>query len=767
VQDGRKQMDNKIILTDDRKKQWIQLLFGIELTNLYGLRLHENSLQCPHPQLSLFLNRLEENKVTIVPYKKKSAIHWLILGPSFREVSNAHREIKQFLTPFYVPTLPLQVQHFNDQKSKLGILGKQLFPGGYFSFKTSHDQEAIIWRQLTLWHKLNERRPEIAYEELEVTAFTLRNKFQNAIALQDWGTSKKILIQLQQGHYISDENVMFLQLQLLSAQMKWKSIWGSDDYELLTGLDHLPRKVHYTLLNAFYQTILMETDLDRNFQTSYENYKNYRYRLGTLIRSQLGLDEEETLRIFAYEAGLKGNGEKLHRYDEKTNDPTTKALIGFLLQSLHFDEDDTPPEPAMTKEEQAIFFYQHHQYEDAFLLLLDSPLSVTKVKLLAGIAVMNEGEETCSVAFESFGQLEKEEQTQLLKEPMTKAQIKFVLRWNETQEIMLSRDVTKELEILTWNDWFNGLIQGTESERLDAALYHMEDQEGTIQWSMAMLEQLTEQLTEIALTKLSSKQRMLIETALPMFINEFLQDRRFPNARAYEIYDYVTETMLIYCKKNENNTKVFLRLIDGLLSIDLKRITDYWERVEKWFNFQPTLKLSGYVLDGLEMFLEYGVKKEQINEIWVQWMTVLETQLTPKQTTQIESWVKVGQQLIYGEQLVESLLQKLRYEPEEDPIATISPVTITIFSLREKSAIRAAKRMKDRNPSLDVKVCTDDKLTIEAKTYARNSDIIILVTTCMSHALTYGIGPYIRGEILYSRSSGETSIVETLEQYTY
>jgi hypothetical protein len=58
-------------------------------------------------------------------------------------------------------------------------------------------------------------------------------------------------------------------------------------------------------------------------------------------------------------------------------------------------------------------------------------------------------------------------------------------------------------------------------------------------------------------------------------------------------------------------------------------------------------------------------------------------------------------------------------------------------------------------------------LTNEAKSYALNSDIIILVTTCMSHALTYGIGPYIQGEILYSRSSGETSIVEVLEHYTY
>lgn len=764
--DGRKQMVNGVILRDKLKKEFLNHLFAIDYTNPYEISMNDNTFICSNQNLYPFIKRMEEGKVTIVPYKQKSSIHWLILAPNLRELSIAHGEIKQFLTPFYIFSIPLQVQQFNEGKSKIGKLGKQLYPGGYLSFKTDLEKESIIWKQLSIWNKLDSRRPKISYEELEVTAFTLRNKFQNAIAIQDWKTSKTVLLELKQGHYISDENLMFLQLQLLSAQLNWENIWESEDYELITGLDNIPKKVRYTLLNAFYQSVLIQTDLETNFLVSYENYKKYRYRLGTLIRSQLGLDEEETLRIFAYEAGFKGNEEKLLRYSEKTNDKTTKALIDYLLSSLSIKEAESP-DPVRTKEEQALLCYQQQQYEDALILLIDSPLSITKVNLLSGIAVMNESEETCTLAYDSFASLSLDEQSQLLNDPMSKAQIKFVLRWNENKGITLPVDDDEEIEIYTWNDWFKALIQGEDSNRLDLELYKMDEQEGTIQWSLPMLKQLTEQITEIALTDLSSDQKILIETALSMFINELLQDRHFPNPRAFEIYEYVTETMLIYCKKNEANTKVFLRLLDGLLSMDLTRINDYWKRVYNWFNFQPTLKLSNYLLDSLEMFIEYGLVKEHLHDLWVHWTTVLLNQFNQKHITQIESWVKVGQQIAFDPQLIERLLEKLVYEPEEDSITSLPPLTISIFSLREKPAVRAAKRIMDRNSSLNLRVCTDDKLTNEAKTFARNSDIIILVTTCMSHALTYGIGPHIRGKILYSRSSGETSIVEALENYTY
>ena len=101
----------------------------------------------------------------------------------------------------------------------------------------------------------------------------------------------------------------------------------------------------------------------------------------------------------------------------------------------------------------------------------------------------------------------------------------------------------------------------------------------------------------------------------------------------------------------------------------------------------------------------------------------------------------------------------------EDPIAQLNQQVITIFSCREKAARRAATRIMETNSGIDIRICTDDRLTDQAKAYARNSDIVVVVTACISHALTYGIAPYLKNTPVYPRSSGETGIIEALEEY--
>ncbi|MNC48711.1 hypothetical protein D3C75_978440 [compost metagenome] len=74
-------------------------------------------------------------------------------------------------------------------------------------------------------------------------------------------------------------------------------------------------------------------------------------------------------------------------------------------------------------------------------------------------------------------------------------------------------------------------------------------------------------------------------------------------------------------------------------------------------------------------------------------------------------------------------------------------------------------QLQERNSSLQVRICTDDCLTDRAKEYARNSDISVVVTTCISHALTLGIKEYLQHDPVYPRSSGESSIIDAIEQY--
>lgn len=760
-------MANKIDLVDNEMiSLFLQHLLHVDTENPYSIEITNASFICPNDVLSSMIKRLLDGKITVLPFKQQRDINWLILSKGERDLIKGYDELKHFLSPYHVSGFTKTINLFNPNKTKLGKLGNRLFPYGYYGFKSSLEKEDIIWENLSLWNKLDERRPEVAYDELEITAFSFRNKFQQAISLQNWSEAKGILLELQQGHYINDENLKFLYLQFLSAQFKWQQIWESNDYELISGLEKIPRKVQFTLLNAFYQCVLIQTDQEKAYHSSFENYQQFRFRLGTLIRNQLGLDEEETIRIFAYEAAIKKQEEKLQRYLDKTEDPTTKEIIQYLINHVIEGGQVPPTVPNITKEEEAVYHYQQQEFEDAYILLMDSPHSLTKVKLLTGIAVMHETEETCTTAFEEYQKLTEQEKKQLLTEPTTKAQIKYILNWNEEKSSLLQAiDEADYFEIHTWNDWFEALIENKNLHNLDQILHDMDIQQDNINWTLSMLSRLSEQLTELSIADISASQKTLIQTALPMFINELLQDRHFPNSRANEVYDYVSETILIYCKKNEGNTKFLLRLIDGLLILDITRINDYWKRIRDWFNVHPTIRLSNYVLESLEIFVDYGLDKGQLKEVWVNWTNVLLEQFTKVHTTQIESWLEVGNAISADSYLLNQLESKIDTDREEDSLSLLSPMTITIFSLREKPARRASLRIMTRNSNIKVKVCTDDRLTTEAKTYARSSDLVLLVTTCMSHALTYGISPFLRDNVIYARSSGETGIVEALEEY--
>jgi len=53
-------------------------------------------------------------------------------------------------------------------------------------------------------------------------------------------------------------------------------------------------------------------------------------------------------------------------------------------------------------------------------------------------------------------------------------------------------------------------------------------------------------------------------------------------------------------------------------------------------------------------------------------------------------------------------------------------------------------------------------LTDRARTIAQSSAMVVIVTGCVKHALTYGIGPYLRDPI-YPASVGSTSILRAIE----
>lgn len=740
-------------------------LLQIEGSNPYGITVSENLWGGSNSHILTLIERANAGKPTLLPFRRGTKVFWLLLASNEQQLLRTISEMSHLLVPYF-SQFSSDAKQFFDPNSSLGKYGSELYPFGYFLLQSQIDLEDTVLQRLDIWVKLDDRRPEIEYEELEVNVFRLRSRFKQAISLKKWEEANQILVELKTGHFLTDENVRFLSIQLYSSQGKWEEIWKSHDFELLAGLKRLPLRVHSELLHAYYQSVLMVTDDRHDFNTSYTFFTETRERLGTLIRSQLGLDEEYLLRVFAYEAAFKTQLDKLERYLEKAEDDLTIALIEFLIKNVKGVID--PPEPEdIPLLEQAKEHYHAERYEDAYLTLLESETSIEQVGLLAGIATMVELDEILNTAYEQYNKLSQEEQKLLRSQPTVKGNILYVLQWKKGRVITPVQSDPEVIEKLSWYDWFTNLLsKNPDIDFLEQQLHKMDEQEDRITFSFKSLQDLSDIIMEVAVEEeFSMGQKLLLNTAIPMFVSHLMLDKYFPNHKAIYVYEYTIELLFTHAKKNSDNTAFVLRLMEGVLILDLEFAQKFWTNIKKWFHIPPVDRLSQSLLEAIELFKDFGISNAELLDVWSTWATGLMERFANEKQAVVESWIKVGTDIGGDPYIIDSLERHIRATEVVDPILKLNDVVITIYSLREKAALRAAERIKKRNSKIKVRVCTDSKLTTEAKSYAANSDYVILVTTCMSHALTYGISPFLTQKPIYPRSSGETSILEALEEY--
>lgn len=749
-----------MLTTDHERFQFLEILLRVHKDNPYQLRSDGNRWNTDHIHLSRMLNRYEDGRTTVLPLRQDGIIKWLVLAPDSKEMRQHADEVKRFICPSYAEDIII-TQPFSKEKGKFGSLASTLFPHGCKIFDSPPSLEAVIWDKLVLWADLDERRPESFYEESEVSVFMLRNQFFQAIAARHFQQAHEHWNSLKTGRLLSDENIAFLKVHLLHAQGEWAELWHSEEFTLLCELDPLPRKTRAQLLEAFYHTQLAIWERERNFESAKAQFHLHRTRLGTLLRSQIGLDEELHLRVFAYEAAFLQDAEKLERYLKLTDQSETKTLIQFLLQGLSTTVVHRA-EGVKAAEE----LFAQRLYEDAYLALRNCTPTIDSVRLLCGIAMMEEAIEIANEAANAYEQLIEEDQKELANDPVSKGWLHYV---RSSILDIIPHSVQSEETPKNWAEWFRAFIdQSHNADQLRQALEQMgQNPDSLLPRKISVLDELVSHLISLALEEhRSSADKALLQLALPMFTTSLLEDKSYPDPTATDLYEYARLALCQQGKLNDDNTRFVLRLTEGLLLLDMSKAQFLWPEIEQWFNCTPTMRFARYVIESIELGIDFGVETGKLLYLWNQWVGSLINQIIHENKGYIQVWLRIGETLRADSQLLAGLADQPETE-EIDPFAVLDGKVITIYSLRDKPAYRASHSIQLRNPRLRVRVCTADRLTDEAKAFARNSDIVILVTSCMSHALTYGIMPYINGKLLYPPSAGETGIIEVLEKYAY
>ena len=748
------------IQTNESKLKFIELLSSSYKENIL--------LDVNNEILNRLINRLKDNKTTVLPYVIKNKIYWLILNRDKIKLIKHKKEITDIIVDDYGEINNFNLQKF-DKNKEIGQKGAELFPEGY-AFFTSPNKNSLtnkVLRSINMWMELDDKRPEIKKEYSRSNVYTLRSHFHQAIALKNWGKAESYYKELKEKRFVADYNIYFLKIKLLSSQDKWREIWKDDIYSQLTRFKPLPKKVRQSLLTAFYNVEIKPLEeKDADLDEILIKFKNYSGKLGSIINYRTGLSGEVIYRLFTYKYYFDNDLNKLKEIKNISENKNTIKLVEKLSGRISSPKKRETLNDNMKIFNKAQELIEKEKYDDAIIYALDMESSVHKTKILMSTGIMTEDKEIIELAKEEYLNLDEEKQKKLLSKPYTKSNVKIILGYN------LLEGSSEEVEpfIDNWLDWFKAVDNNNSNELLTDSLESILTKDDYDNWDFEQIENLEYIILDlISKENLDGRKKSILNRGISDFVAYLLKDPKYPNDYADDLYLNILWALNKYCNKNKNNTRMLYKITEGILALNLGKRDDTWDFISDWFDMQPILTLQENLLDTLELFHDYGYDNISLSNLWITWIGSLINSFSRLKEVELELWYQLGKDIETSTDLLNKLQEIISEKNKNKDINIFNQLdgeVITIYTFREKSANRVKEKIESINSSVNIRICTDSKLTSRAEDYARNSDINIITTDCISHSLTYGISPYLKEDsIVYPRSSGQSAILDSIEEF--
>lgn len=750
-----------IVFDDPRRYDFAVRFLERPSGNLFGstCRGDELSVEVEHPAVAHLLQRLGDGQGTVLPYiRQQGEDAWIIVGQSRLELDRTLLHAGRFVLPTYaefssgsgVPIL----HAFDPAGTPFQRCGAALYSVGYYSWRSPSAYRERILQRLRQWVTLESQCPSPAIP-LTATYRGLYERFQSALAAWDWPSAEACLSQLQQHNLTTADNLAFLQVQALAQQQQWSAIWQRPDYETVARL-RMPRTVRAALLTAFHSAILLPKEQQGHWHEAFAAFRDNRPRLGSLLTSRLGLTGDPIDRVFAYEAAFAGDRARLQVFQSEARETETQRCLAFLLE--HIPAFESSP-PAQTPRQRSIVALADRDYDAAITAAQQVAEREDRAILLLDIAFHSGDRVYADSALLNFWDLPIELQLALRQ---TNMQIAYFIRALEDLSHVSSPPPIQE-----WLLWFERALAKPGAQELLVAVEYLKETSDERYWTEVRIRQLAEVLLEFVLNA-PVRVQPYARGVMDHFMDYFLQDPLFP--RSIDAYAEVYEALYLgLFERREINTTsslALLRLADAKLR---RRPLDHevaCSNLMEWFRV-PIPALEGCVLEAFDLLAEYGAPGGRLVGWYREWVSYLLELPSPRDRASLEAWLAYGEWIQPGTDLLSHLRKALASSTErdtDDPITALpAGYRIAIFTLRFASAARARQALLGRNAQIDVQICGEIDLNEQVKALARNNDMAIVVATCITHALTYGIGPYLQRDPVYPASSGSTSIVRAVE----
>jgi hypothetical protein len=748
---------------DDQRRYAFAALMGAPLGAVTDDA--SQSITAPQPLADL-LARVAQGQPAVLPVREANHDTWLVTAAVRRDLEAAFVGFCRFALPTYAEhdgIAPLR-QEFDPSTGELGALGAQLYGAGFYRFRSLPAHFNRILERVGLWAKLEAHRPPLRI--VQTPAYRdLLDGFNTALSAAAWDEAAALLDEIRRRGLTSAENLAFLEVQWMAQQQRWAELWRRRDFADLARL-RAPRAVREALLAAFHQGELLALEQGERWNEALEAFKRQRGRLGGLLEGSSQTSYGPALRVFAYRELVVANRHAFDLLAEQASDETTQQVFAALVSlfpasSLSPTPTVAPVQPAITPQQALHAAFDDEDYDRAWVAAEGMADVEKRTTAMLQTAFYSHNLVQAEAALLQLWSLPEERQQALQQRSRRFAQIIATL--SQLIEPHPAQ-VAVEEPLLDWVAWLAAAVANPDDRRLPRALQFIATSDSPY-WNDARVLEAAEHLVSLAADG-ATLQRAYLREAVRHLRNYFIQEPEFPREGATydDLYEALYLATLEQNETNEQTTLALLRLAEARLRRAPQLRLTVAEHVRAWLS-EPIPALEGAALETLDLLAAYGVPGSAFGQWYRNWAEAVLA--SPRELDQISlaNWIALGEWVQPGEDLLLALRTRLERAStdEADPLAALPEgFAISIFTLRPQSAERIGQLLRERNPGVRIRICSDTVLTDQARGLAQHCDMAVVVTTCITHALTYGIGPYLNDPV-YPQSSGSAGILRAIE----
>jgi len=723
-----------------------------------GGEAETHSVRVTNPDLAALLQRVAEGAVTVLPLLGVPCDHWLLVADSRHAAERALTHASRFVLPSF-GSLPgnthfARYRSLDEADSPLRVAIEAGY-AGYFEWRTPPGQRVTVLRRLGLWARLEAGSPPLTLERSPRYA-DLFAEFQSALAAANWAAAEHALANIRRLHLCAFDNLQFLRFELLAHRGEWRTIWSDPAFPVLAA-GPTPRAVRAAMIAAFHQSVLLPAEQSGDFDAALTKLRDAQPRLGTLLTGRFDLTDSAVVRVFAYQAAAAHDRDSL---DELLANAPLDDSARTVLTALR-DRLPRPTQPLLPPADRLRRALHLRDYDTAVQAAgeLDDPVERT----FALLRIALHHPDAISGALAAYDGLTAE-QRRLLEdeEPFADTYL----------ERVLGLAPRAQAAIRTWPDWFERLVADPNDASLNDAVDTLRQSLDDRSWPQEILQATRLKLETILVENEPLLAGREVQRAIAAIADQLLGDEQFPRTDvAYaDLYDTLLDCLVLRHEVNDNEGRKLLRLMDARLRRQPSKVETVAHDLRGWFS-HPSLALEPLLLDGFDLLINYGAQRHTIFDLYRQWLDQLldlPTAVAWERASQ-EVWLSIGEWLQPGDDLLRQLRQRLATvvaASVQDPLTKLPPgYQIAVFTLNPSAARRAGEIIQQRNAQVHMQIRSDTVLTDAAATLASRADVVVIVSTCLTHAVFYGIKPYLQRDPVYPSFQGAASIVHALEEF--